>query len=74
MNDIEFWKSEAEANKRQMDKNAAFATRYENALWDIAKLCGWEMGAGCSGPPVDADEVATRLVKARIHGRFGLTK
>ena len=57
--------TESELNFIQMDKNAEFATRYESALWEIAKLCGWE-SKECTGSPVDADAVALELVRKLV--------
>ncbi len=60
--------TEAELNFEQMERNAEFANRYESALWDIAKLCGWEPKP-CTGSPVDADVVALELVRKLVENK-----
>jgi len=60
---VDYLISEVEANRRQMEVNAAFAKRYEEALWEIAKLCGWSDESGCTGCPQDADVVALQYVR-----------
>ncbi len=56
--------------KRQMETNASVAKRFELALLEIAKLCGWTVPEGsCTGVPADEgdiDAIAVRLVKGLL--------
>lgn len=67
--DSEFWRTQSDAYKHQMEVNNNYAQRYEAALSTICELCGEKPDTGgCYGVPTpDVDARAIEYVKRLLN-------
>ena len=66
--EIDYWKSKYEEMRSSSQVNLHFASEYENALRQIARLCGhdFSVNAGSPFPDKSIDDLAIEAVEKMV--------